>query len=269
MTNRVDGKKIALEIEQNLRSENDLSPQLEIIQVGKNPASNKYIEEKLAASKRVGFKASLNQFSENIEQDKLIEKIRQLNKDNEVNGILIQLPLPDHINNDHVFNAVLPQKDVDGLTPLNLGKTLRGEKHLIPSSVKAIEKILEYEKIDLEGKTVTIINNSNLIGKPLSMVLTKKGATTTLCHRKTENLKKHTREADIIVTATGQPGLLEKDMVTEDTFVIDAGYGPGATSEAEKVENKVANISPEPGGVGPITVAMTLKNLLKCYRLQN
>jgi len=110
MTNRVDGKKIALEIEQNLRSENDLSPQLEIIQVGKNPASNKYIEEKLAASKRVGFKASLNQFSENIEQDKLIEKIRQLNKDNEVNGILIQLPLPDHINNDHVFNAVLPQK---------------------------------------------------------------------------------------------------------------------------------------------------------------
>lgn len=267
MTQRVDGKKIAAEIEEELES--DVCPRLEIIQVGDNPASETYIDEKLEACKRVGFEANLNQFSEDVEEEKIIEKIKELNSKEEVHGILVQLPLPKQINNNRVFNTLSPQKDVDGLTPLNLGKTLRGEKHLVPCSVQAIEKIINNEEVNLEGKEVTIINNSNLIGKPLSMVLTKQGATVTLCHKDTEDLAKNTREADILVTATGKSGLLDKKMVTKNTFVIDAGYEAGEESESNKIEDKVSKISPEPGGVGPVTVAMTLKNLLKCYRLQN
>ena len=269
MTEIIDGNAIASEIEAELKSETDVSPRLEIIQVGDNSASSTYVEEKLEAAKRVGFEAELNRFPEDIEEEEIIQKIEELNTDDGVHGILVQLPLPFQVDNNRVFNKLSPNKDVDGLNPLNLGKTLRGEEHLVPCSVKAIEKILEYEKIDLKGKQIAIINNSNLIGKPLSMRLTQKGSTVTLCHKHTEDLAKHTLEADIIVTATGQSELLKDEMVTENSFVIDAGYEAGEKSEAEKVKDKVSKISPEPGGVGPVTVAMTMKNLLKCYKLQN
>lgn len=269
MTYRIDGNKIAADIEDQLESETDVTPRLEIIQVGDNPASETYVDEKLEACERAGFEANLNKFSKKVEEEKIIDRIKELNNDNRVHGILVQLPLPKQIDNNRVFNTLLPQKDVDGLTPLNLGKTLRGEKHLVPCSVKAVEKIIENEETELEGKQVTIINNSNLIGKPLSMVLTQKGATVTICHKDTKELGKHTREADIVITATGEPDLLEEEMVTKNTFVIDAGYESGERSESGKIEDKVSKISPEPGGVGPVTVAMTLKNLLKCYRLQN
>lgn len=266
MTEFIDGNSIAREIEEELDS--DLNPRLEIIQVGDNRASETYVDEKLEACERLGFEANLNQFSEDVEEEKVIERVQKLNTKDDVNGILVQLPLPDQIENNHVFNTLSPEKDVDGLTPLNLGKTLRGEKHLVPCSVQAILKIIESEGIELKGREVTVINNSNLIGKPLSMVLTQKGATVTLCHKDTENLGKHTREADIVITATGKSGLLEENMVTEDTFVIDAGYEADEKSESVTVESKVSKISPEPGGVGPVTVAMTLKNLVKFYRLQ-
>lgn len=266
MTHRVDGNAIASEIEEELDKE--VSPRLEIIQIGDNSASTTYVDEKLEACERVGFEANLTEFSEEIDEEKIIQKIKELNSKDNTHGILVQLPLPEQIDNNRVFNTLSPEKDVDGLTPLNLGKTLRGEKHLVPCSVKAIEKIIDNEEIDLEGKEVAIINNSNLIGKPLSMVLTQKGATVRLCHKHTEDLAKHTREADIVVTATGKSGLLEEEMVTEDTFVIDAGYEAGEKSESVKIEDKVSKISPEPGGVGPLTVAMTLKNLLKCYNIQ-
>lgn len=267
MTYKVDGNAIASEIEEELNT--DVSPHLEIIQVGDNSASETYIEEKLEACKRVGFEANLSKFSADIEEEKLLRKIDELNSNDSVHGILVQLPLPTQIDNNHVFNTLSPKKDVDGLTPLNLGKTLRGEEHLVPCSVKAIEKIIEHEEVDLEGKEVVVINNSNLIGKPLSMILSQKGATVTLCHEYTEDLEKHTRDADIVVTATGEPELLTENMVTEDTFVIDAGYEAGEKSESVNVEDRVSKISPEPGGVGPVTVAMTLKNLVKCYNLQN
>lgn len=268
MTYQVDGNVIAADIEEELKSETDSAPHLEIIQVGDNPASNTYIDEKIEACERVGFSANLTEFSTDVEEKEVVQKIKQLNRDSTVHGILVQLPLPSQIDNNRVFSSLSPEKDVDGLTPLNLGKTLRGERHLVPCAVKAVERILEHEKIDLKGKRVAIINNSNLIGKPLSMILTQKRATVTLCHRDTENLGKHTREADIVVTATGEPGLIKEDMITENTFLIDAGYEAGEVSETENVEDKVSKISPEPGGVGPVTVAITLKNLMKCYRLQ-
>lgn len=265
----MDGESIAEEIEQKLEIEKEKTPHLEIIQVGDNPASETYIQKKLEACERVGFSANLNKFSEEVKEEELVQEMKKFNQHNEVHGILVQLPLPEHINNNRIFKALSPEKDVDGLTPLNLGKTLRGDKHLLPAAVKAIEKILEYENVDLRSKEVTIINNSNLIGKPLSMVLTQKKATVKLCHKDTENLKRHTKNADIVITATGKPGIIKKDMLTEDTFLIDAGYETSDRSETEKVEDYVEKISPEPGGVGPVTVAMTLKNLLKCYKLQN
>lgn len=268
MTYRVDGNAIAADIEDKLKKETDASPHLEIIQVGENQASKTYINEKQEACERVGFTANLTKFSEEVREEKLIQKIKELNQDDSVHGILVQLPLPPRIDNNKVFSTLSSEKDVDGLTPLNLGKTLRGYDHLVPAAVKAIEEIIQRENIELEGKNVAIVNNSNLIGKPLSMVLTGKKATVTLCNRDTEDLKEHLVDADIVVTATGESEILEKDMLTEETFLIDAGYETGESSEAEKVEDEVSKLSPEPGGVGPLTVVMTLKNLLKCYRLQ-
>ena len=268
MTEKINGEKIASEIEEEIRLEADFSPKLEIILVGNNPASRTYTQEKIEACERLGFEANLTELSEDVKEKELIEKINELNQDESTNGILVQLPLPDHMDNNKVFNTLSPQKDVDGLTPLNLGKTLRGEKDLVPASVKAIEKILQEEENELKGKKITIMNNSNLIGKPLSMILTEKGATVTLCHEDTGNLKEHTLESDVVITATGEPDVIEKEMVSKDTFLIDAGYESGNTSETENVKNYVSKISPEPGGVGPVTVAMTLKNLVKCYRKQ-
>lgn len=268
MTEQVDGDQIASEIEEELKAEAECAPKLEIILVGDNPASRTYIHEKLEACNRLGFKSGLTEFPKDVEEKELIQKIEELNQDKKTHGILVQLPLPDQVDNDKIFNTLNPEKDVDGLTPLNLGKTLRGETKTVPAAVKAIEKILQQKETSLEGKQVTIINNSNLIGKPLSMILTEKDATVTLCHKNTNNLGKHTKESDIVITATGEPNVIEKEMVSEDTFLIDAGYESKNTSETEKVKNHVSKISPEPGGVGPITVAMTLKNLLRCYRIQ-
>lgn len=265
MNHFIDGKKIAEKILGDLEDV-DVSPHLDIILVGSNPASKTFIEQKISACKRVGFEANLNKFPETIEEEKVLEKIRELNQNDDVDGILVQLPLPDQIDNNKVFGSIKPEKDIDGLTPLNMGKTLRGNPDIVPCAVKAIEKILEHEEINLEAKNVTIINNSNLIGKPLAMRLTQKNATVTLCHKKTSDLKKHTVDADIIVTATGKSGLLEQNWIEKDTVVIDAGYDGSKHSESQKVEKKAAQIAPVPGGVGPVTVAMTLKNLLTCYK---
>lgn len=262
----IDGGKIAEEILESLE-EVEIRPRLEIIQVGENPASKTYIEEKMSACKKAGFEANLNSFSEDVEEEKVLEKIREFNEDCDVDGILVQLPLPDQIDNHRVFETLDPKKDVDGLTPLNLGKTLRGKPDIVPCSVRAIERIFEHENIELEGKNVVVINNSNLIGRPLAMCLTQKDATVTLCHEKTSSVEKHTRNADIVVTATGEPELLKRDWITEDAIVIDAGYNASRHSDSEKVEEKVRQISPVPGGVGPVTVAVTLENLLECVRL--
>ena len=266
MTDQINGNDIAEEMIEDL--EKDIAPRLEVIQVGNNTASTTYVKEKLEACEKAGFEANLTSFSSDVNEQDVLEKIRKFNNNQNVNGILVQLPLPEQINNDKIFGEILPEKDVDGLHPLKLGKTLRGDKSIAPCSVRAVLKIIETQEKDLKGKKVTIVNNSNLIGKPLSMGLTQKGATVTLCHKETENLVEHTREADILITATGQPGIISKKMVSEDCFVIDAGYEAGPESETEKVEDHVSVISPEPGGVGPVTVAMTLKNLVKCYNLQ-
>lgn len=269
MNNMIDGERIAEDMLEQLEDVEE-SPKLEIILVGENEASEQFVEEKLEACEKVGFRASVKNFSEDVEEDKIISYIEELNRDDDIHGILVQLPLPEDINEDRVFEKVNPEKDVDGLTPENLGKTLRGDSEILPGAVKAVEKILEELEVDLEGLEVTVVNNSNLIGRPLSMRLAQKNATVTVCHRKTSELEKHTSRADFVVTATGEHGLLEPGMVSEDSIVIDAGYsfGKGDVKEKQKMAQKTS-FSPVPGGLGPITVASVLENLLKCYRKQD
>ncbi|WP_414837758.1 bifunctional 5,10-methylenetetrahydrofolate dehydrogenase/5,10-methenyltetrahydrofolate cyclohydrolase [Candidatus Nanosalina sp. VS9-1] len=261
----IDGEKIADNILEQLEK-TDESPHLKIVLVGDNEASKTFVEEKMEAAERIDFKASLEKFDEKISEEKILEKIQELNSDEEVDGVLVQLPLPDHIDEDRVFETLEPRKDVDGLTPENIGKTLRGNPFTVPGAVEAVEKILE-DRVNFEGLEVTVINNSNLIGRPLSMRLTDRGATVTLCNEHTEELEKYTRDADVVVTATGMRGLLKPEMVMEDSIVIDAGYslGKGDVEDKKGMDEKTVFCG-VPGGVGPVTVAVTMKNLLKCYR---
>jgi len=264
----IDGEGMAEDILRRLEDVEEV-PRLEIILVGEKEASEKFVEKKVEACEKVGFEVSVEKFSEKISEEELVSHIEELNGNDNVHGILAQLPLPEHIDEDIVFEALDPEKDVDGLTPENLGKTLRGDPEIVPGAVKAVEKMLEEQEVELEGLEATVINNSSLIGRPLSTRLTQKGATVTVCHRKTPDLGKHTQEADVIVTAAGENGLLTSDMVPEGCVVLDAGYsdGRGDVEEKKRVSEK-ALLSPVPGGIGPLTVASVLENLLKCYREQ-
>ncbi|AOV94426.1 hypothetical protein AQV86_00700 [Nanohaloarchaea archaeon SG9] len=264
----IDGEEIAEELLSELEKV-DASPKLRIILVGENQASKTFVDEKIEAAERIGFRAEVEKFHENIEEQEVIEEVKAGNKASDVHGILVQLPLPEQISEERVFEALKTLKDVDGLTPKNMGKTLRGEPEILPGAVEAVEKILEQELGSLESLEVTVINNSNLIGRPLSMVLSERGATVTLCNRKTEDLEKHTEKADAVVTATGQRGVLRPEMVREGTIVIDAGYslGKGDIEDKEKMDRKTSFCG-VPGGAGPLTVAVTMKNLLNCYRNQ-
>jgi len=266
----IDGEEIAEEILSELEKV-DASPKLKIILVGENQASKTFVEEKIEAAERIGFQAEVEKFHENIEEQEVVEEVKAGNKASDVHGILVQLPLPEQISEERVFEALKTVKDVDGLTPENMGKTLRGEPEILPGAVEAVKKILEQElgEEGFEGLEVTVINNSNLIGRPLSMVLSERGATVTLCNRKTENLEKHTEKADAVVTATGQRGVLRPEMVREGTIVIDAGYslGKGDIEDKEEMDRKT-NFCGVPGGAGPLTVAVTMRNLLNRYRNQ-
>jgi len=266
----IDGEKVSEKILSELEKE-DVSPKLDIIFVGDNEASETFIEEKREAAERIGFQTEVEKFPETVDEKKVLDEIESANKASDIDGVLIQLPLPEQIDENRLFEALDPDKDVDGLTPKNMGKTMRGNPETLPGAVEAVDRILEKElgENGFEGLEVTIINNSNLIGRPLSMVLSEKGATVTLCNRKTEDLEKHTKKADVVVTATGRRGVLEPDMVREDSIVIDAGYSLGKGDiEDKKAMAEKTTFCGVPGGIGPLTVAITMKNLLQCYRNQ-
>lgn len=272
MPELIDGVEISEKVLEDLGQE-EISgkPKLQIVFVGENRASQVFIERKKNVCEQLGFEARIKRFPVNVAEEEIIQFIEKKNTDKTVDGILVQLPLPDHIDNNRVFEKLSPEKDVDCLTPENLGKLLRGKAWIRPCAVEGIEKILETEQIGVEGKNIVIINNSNLIGKPLSMDLTQKGATVTICQKKTENLQNHTRDADILVTATGESELVTDKMIAEDGIVIDAGYSytnGELNQETEELEN-ISKLSSVPGGLGPVTVAITMKNLLKCFERQN
>ncbi len=268
----IDGKKVSTEIKQELINRIDktmIKPCLAVVQVGNDEASNIYIKGKEKACKEVGIYFKHIKLNEDIKEIEIINKIKELNNDEYVNGILVQLPLPERFNQNRIINIIDKHKDVDGLTLYNMVKLYKNTPYIIPCTPKGIMKLIEYYEIDLEGKNVTVVGKSELVGKPLSLLLLSKGATVTICHSKTTNLKYHTSNADILVVAVGKEKLITKDMVKKNAYVFDVGIN--------RVDNKICgdtdfenikeivNITPVPGGVGPMTVAMLLENTVENF----
>ena len=276
MNKIIDGKKIQIKLKEDLKekiSKNQLHLNLTVIQVGDNPASNVYVRNKQKLCEDVGIDFNHLKFS-NISEDNLINEIEKLNNNSKVTGILVQLPLPKEINEKKVINAISPLKDVDGLTEINVGKLFRNESGLVPCTALGIIKMLEEEKITLEGKNIAIVGRSSLVGLPLSGLFLNKNATVTICHSKTKNLKEKTSSADIVVVAIGKKEFITKEYIKEGSIVIDVGinrydnklYGD---CKFDEIYDKCMLITPVPGGVGPLTVVMLGYNVLKAYNLQN
>lgn len=267
----IDGRKIANEIKQDLKKrvedlkKKDIIPKLSIILVGEDPSSKIYINMKMISGKEVGIQTELHKFPENSKEEELIELIQKLNEDEKVHGILVQLPLPKHINENRVIETISPEKDVDGLTSINMFRLLFKDEFLIPCTPKGVIKMLDYHKIDLVGKNAVVVGRSKIVGKPMALMLLNRDATVTVCHSKTKDLKEHTKNADILIVAVGKPKLITKDMVKEGAVVIDVGINRVEGKlcgdvDFENVKDVASYITPVPGGVGPMTVAMVLEN---------
>ena len=272
----LDGKKIKQEVLDELKEEVSKltdKPNFVVIQVGDNEASNVYIKQKAKMAEYVGYGYQHLRYPLDITEKELLKEINKLNKDKNIHGILVQMPLPSHIDTNVIQNAVVPLKDVDGLSDLNAGKLFHGKDALYSCTPFGVMELLKRYNIDIEGKHAVVVGRSNLVGKPMGTMLTNAGATVTLCHSKTKDLKKFTQSADILVVTVGKPKFITSDMVSEGTTVIDVGIsrlesGLCGDVDFENVKDKCNYITPVPGGVGPMTVAMLGANVLKAYKMQ-
>jgi len=277
MVKIIDGKKISDDIYRELEAE--IVPHrgqigLAVILVGDDPASATYVRNKEKACKRLGINFKLVRLPQSVSKEEVLESISRLNNDDSISGIIVQLPLPSHIDEFEITKSVLPIKDVDGLHPENLGSLLKGKPNMVPCTPLGIIELLRREEIDIKGKKVVIVGRSNLVGKPLFHLLLSMDATVTICHSKTKDLKKETSQADILVVAVGVPGLIKKDMVKPGAVVIDVGINKVDNKlvgdvDFEGVKEIASYITPVPGGVGPMTVAMLMNNVLKAYKVRN
>ncbi|OGI19673.1 MAG: bifunctional methylenetetrahydrofolate dehydrogenase/methenyltetrahydrofolate cyclohydrolase [Candidatus Melainabacteria bacterium RIFOXYA12_FULL_32_12] len=278
MATLIQGKEVAQKIRENIKNEVanlETKPSLVVIIVGNNPASKVYVGMKEKAAQEVGINSTTIRLDENISQQELENKIEELNQDKDVNAILVQLPLPKHINTDEIIEKILPEKDVDGFHPVNMGKLVTGLKpDAVPCTPAGVMKLLEEYNIDIESKNAVVIGRSNIVGKPVSILLLDKNATVTICHSRTRNLKDITSQADILIAAVGRPELIKGDFVKEGAVVIDVGVNRTADGKLvgdvdfDEVEPKAGYITPVPGGVGPMTIAMLLSNTLNLYKNQ-
>ena len=276
MSKIIDGKKISKEIKDELKekvSKLTIKPKLVVISVGDNPASKVYVGQKEKAANYIGIEY-LHKHYDSISDDDLIKEIEKLNKDKKVNGIIVQLPLPDGMNETRIVNTIVPEKDVDGLTYLNAGLLLNNNTSLASCTPKGIMELLKRENVNLVGANAVVIGRSILVGKPMMNLLINANATVTLCHSKTKDLEKITKKADVLVVAIGKKHFITKDMVKRGAVVIDVGinridgklYGD---VNYDDVYSKVKKITPVPGGVGPMTVVMLMKNCIEAYEKQN
>lgn len=273
----LDGKALANDILDKLSlkvNRLDTAPNLVVIQVGNDPASSVYVRNKERTAERVGINSETVKLSKHITQDELLEIIDKYNHFTDVNGILVQLPLPKHIDEQVILEAISPMKDVDGFHPLNVGKLNIGQKQMIPSTSAGIMELLKANHIELEGKHVVIVGRSNIVGKPLAHLLLEANATVTITHSRTKDLKHLTKLADILVVAVGQSEFITKDYVKTGAVVIDVGInrtesGLKGDVDFNNVKSKVAAITPVPGGVGPMTIAMLMNQTYQAYRTQN
>jgi methylenetetrahydrofolate dehydrogenase (NADP+)/methenyltetrahydrofolate cyclohydrolase len=274
----LDGKKIKAKISSILKEEIDgfklsgkASPKLVILQVGNNEVSNIYIQQKIAFAQQIGAVAELIKFEEDIANEKILEKVSELNKDISVHGIILQLPIPKNLKQSEILNSIDSKKDVDGLGAANIYKLVRNDKEgIIPATARGVITLLKEYNIEIAGKNISMIGRSLLVGKSLFMALTNLNATVTLCHSETQNLSKITKNADIIISAVGKPGIINDDCVNDNQIVVDVGISrneAGVISGDVILEKvTVSALSPVPGGVGQMTVASLFQNLVETYK---
>ena len=276
---KIDGKAFSQVILEKIREEhNQLKEKygkqagLAVVIVGNNPASQVYVRNKMKACENVGFYSENIELDENISEEELLQKIDKLNKNDRINGILVQLPLPAHINELKIIDSISPEKDVDGFHVANIGKMVIGdETGFLSCTPYGIMQLLEEYKIEIAGKDAVIIGRSNIVGKPMALMLIQKGATVQVCNSRTKDLRKKLNDADIIIVAAGVPKLLKKEDVKEGAVVIDVGINRVdgkicGDVDYEEVVERASYITPVPGGVGPMTIASLIKNTFKSYK---
>ena len=280
MATIIDGKQLAKKIRANLRikceelKKQGIIPKLAVIMVGDNPASKVYVKNKSRVCNEVGIEYQEYLLPENATQKELLELIKRLNKDKKTNGILLQSPLPQHMNINEAFKTITYLKDVDGFTPASVGKLCIGEDTFISCTPYGVIKMFEEYNIDLKGKNVVILGRSNIVGKPLMQCCLQKDATVTVCHSKTTNLSEYTKKADVIISAIGKAKFLTEDMVKDGVVIIDVGINRQDDGKLvgdvdfENVSKKASYITPVPGGVGPMTIAMLMNNVIKATKEQ-
>lgn len=294
----IDGNKISSDIKNEIKKEvseleriKGIKPGLSVILVGENPASKVYVSNKQKGCDEVGFNSETIRMPETVSTEDVLIEIDRLNKDKNVHGLLVQLPIPPQVDKNRVLEAILPEKDVDGFHPINMGRLVAQEDCLIPATAAGIIEMLKRYNINMKGANAVMVGHSEIVGKPCTLLLLNEWATVTVCHIETKNLKMHTSNADILIVATGVPYLIKKDMVKEGATVIDVGINRITKEKANpellewrkqdfetkgttligdvdylKVESRAGYITPVPGGVGLMTVAMLLSNTLKAAK---
>lgn len=279
MANIIDGKQISKDIKEELKEEvASLAAQgrkccLAVIQVGNDPASSVYVGNKKKACAYVGIESLAYELPEETTEEELLTIIDKLNKDANVHGILCQLPLPKHINEDHVIKAISPKKDVDGFHPQNVGALVIGEKGFVSCTPAGIIQLLKRSNIEMDGKHCVVVGRSNIVGKPMSLLMLRENATVTICHSHTKNLKEICKEADILIVAIGKPQFIDKEYVKDGAIVIDVGIHRDENNKLcgdvkyDEVEPVASYITPVPGGVGPMTIAMLMHNCVEAMKL--
>lgn len=273
----IDGKKISEELRLSIaeavknREAGKRAPGLAVIIVGNNPASRIYVNNKKKACEMCGFTSYEYALAENADETELLDLIEKLNNDEKVDGILCQLPLPSHMDENKVIDAICPEKDVDGFSPVNTGNLLAGKPCFAPCTPAGVIEMLKHENIEICGKHCVIVGRSNIVGKPAALLMLQENATVTVCHSRTKNLAEEVKRADIVIAAIGKPNFITADMIKEGAVVVDVGINRLESGKVtgdvdfEAVKEKAAAITPVPGGVGPMTITMLMKNTLTAW----
>ncbi|MEE1198541.1 MAG: bifunctional methylenetetrahydrofolate dehydrogenase/methenyltetrahydrofolate cyclohydrolase FolD [Acutalibacteraceae bacterium] len=281
MTKIINGKEISAAVKERIKGEvtslreKGIEVGLAVIIVGEDPASKVYVANKEKACEQLGINSYKYALPEETTNEELLELVKKLNNDDKVNGILCQLPLPKHLDESLIINSIVPEKDVDAFHPQNVGKIMIGDFDFLPCTPAGVIEMLKYSNIDMTGKKCVVVGRSNIVGKPMSMLLLHNNATVTVCHSRTKNLKDECAAADILVVAIGRAKFITADMVKEGAVVIDVGMNRDENGKLcgdvdyDAVFDKVSAITPVPGGVGPMTIAMLMQNTLTAAKKQN
>ena len=276
----LDGKQIAKEYRQRLKNqvnelkEHGFTPKLSVILVGNDGASQSYVKSKKKAAEKIGMISEIVHLDESTSEEEVLSELNRLNNDDTVSGILVQVPLPKQVSEQKVLETINPNKDVDGFHPINIGKLYIDEQTFVPCTPLGIMEILKHADINLEGKNAVVIGRSHIVGQPVSKLLLQANATVTILHSRTKNMNAHLKQADVIVSAVGQPGLVTKENVKEGAVIIDVGNTPDENGKLkgdvayDEVKEIASAITPVPGGVGPLTITMVLNNTLLAEKLR-